>query len=148
MSVPKKHHFVPQFLLRNFADDRGQLTVHRTDQHREYGANVRDLGHRNFGHSLFWPDREPDHVSLESMMADIEGAASTAIEDLRAGRTRMVNAGQREVLSFLIALQWMRSRFLLTALRRGLLGRDTPVDVSNRSRPAQHRDQRAGAVGS
>jgi Protein of unknown function (DUF4238) len=133
MSVPKKHHFVPQFLLRNFADDRGQLAVYRTDQQREYGANVRDLGHRNFGHSLFWPNREPDHVSLESQMADIEGAAAAAIVELRAARTRTVSTHQREVLSFLIALQWTRSRFLLTALRRGVLGRETPMDESNRS---------------
>jgi Protein of unknown function (DUF4238) len=133
MSVPKKHHYVPQFLLRNFADERGQLVVHRTDQQREYGASVRDLGHRNFGHSLFWPNREPDHVSLESMMADIEGAAAAVVVDLRAARERTVSARQREVLSFLIALQWTRSRFLLMVVRRAVLGRDTPMDESNRS---------------
>jgi hypothetical protein len=133
MSVPKKHHFVPQFLLRNFADDRGQLVVYRTDQQREYGANVKDLGHRNFGHSLFWPNREPDHTSLESMMSDIEGAAAVAVEDLGSARTPTVSTDQREVLSFLIALQWTRSRFLLTVLRREVLGRDTPIDESNRS---------------
>jgi Protein of unknown function (DUF4238) len=133
MSVPKKHHYVPQFLLRNFADDRGQLIVHRTDQQREYGSNVRDLGHRNLGHSLFWPNREPDHASLESMMADIESAAATAVGDLRAIRTRTVSADQREVLSFLIALQWTRSRFVMIVVRRDVLGRDTPMDESNRS---------------
>ena len=133
MSEPKKHHYVPQFLLRNFADDHGQLVVYRTDQQREYGSNVRDLGHRNLGHSLFRPDREPDHVSLESRMADIEGAAATAVGDLRAVRTRTVSADQREVLSFLIALQWTRSRFVLMVVRRDVLGRDTPMDESNRS---------------
>lgn len=133
MSVPKKHHYVPQFLLRNFADDRGQLVVHRTDQRREYGASVRDLGHRNFGHSLFWPNREPDHVSLESRMADIEGSAATVVEGLRTARTRTVNADQQEVLSFLIALQWARSRFVLMVVRRDVLGRDTLMDESNRS---------------
>ena len=133
MSVPKKHHYVPQFLLRNFADDRGQLVVHRTDQQREYGSNVRDLGHRNLGHSLFLPNRKPDHASLESRMADIEGAAATAVGDLRTVRARTVSADQREVLSFLIALQWTRSRFVLMVVRRDLLGRDTPMDESNRS---------------
>jgi hypothetical protein len=102
MSVPKKHHYVPQFLLRNFADDRGQLVVHRTDQQREYGSNVRDLGHRNLGHSLFWPNREPDHASLESRMADIEGAAATAVGDLRPVRTRTVSADQREVRRYFL----------------------------------------------
>jgi hypothetical protein len=44
-----------------------------------------------------------------------------------------VSADQREVLSFLIALQWTRSRFVLMVVRRDLLGRDTPMDESNRS---------------
>lgn len=74
MSVPKKHHYVPQFLLRIFADTPDQLMVHRADRNQEYQANVGDLGHRNLGHSLYWPDREPDHVSLETRMTEIEGA--------------------------------------------------------------------------
>jgi hypothetical protein len=41
-----------------------------------------------------------------------------------------VSADQREVLSFLIALQWTRSRFLLTVVRRDVPGRDTPMDES------------------
>jgi hypothetical protein len=66
-------------------------------------------------------------------MADIEGAAATAVGDLRTVRTSTVSADQREVLSFLIALQWTRSRFVLKVVRRDVLGRDTPMDESNRS---------------
>lgn len=133
MSVPKKHHYVPQFLLRHFADPSGQLVVHRTDVDRTYRASVRDLGHRNFGHSLFWPNREPDHVSLEARMTSIEGAAATVVTELRGSRTRSVTPEQREVLGFLIALQWARSRFLLMVVRREVLGRDTPVEGTHRS---------------
>lgn len=133
MSVPKKHHFVPQFLLRNFADENEQLVVHRTDMKRDYHASVRDLGHRTFGHSLFWPNREPDHVSLEERMTSSEGAAATVVTQLRARRTRSVTPAQREVLGFLIALQWARSRFLLMVVRREVLGRDTPIEGTNRS---------------
>jgi hypothetical protein len=67
------------------------------------------------------------------MMSDIEGAAASAVEDLGSTRTGTVSTDQREVLSFLIALQWTRSRFLLTVLQRQVLGRDTPIDESNRS---------------
>jgi hypothetical protein len=38
MSTPKKHHFIPQFLLRNFTDHRGPLVIYPTDQERVYGA--------------------------------------------------------------------------------------------------------------
>jgi hypothetical protein len=132
-STPKKHHHVPQFLLRNFADEHGQLAVHRTDQERQYRAAVRDLGHTTFGHSLFRPNREPDHVTLEARMSDIEGTAATATTELRESPARTVTDHQREALSFLIALQWMRSRFHLAVLRRHVLGPDTPIDDTNRS---------------
>lgn len=66
-------------------------------------------------------------------MSDIEGAAAAVITDLRTARTRTINTEGRETLSFLIALQWMRSRFALTAVRRTILGRDTPIVESNRS---------------
>jgi hypothetical protein len=133
VSVPKKHHFVPKFLLRNFADTRGQLIVHRMDQHKSYPTNVVNIGHQNFGHSLFWPDREPDHVSLEARMNAIEDAAATVITRLRQSTARTLTDEEREVLGFLIALQWSRSRFLLMVMRRHVLGRDTPIDNTNRS---------------
>lgn len=133
MSIPKKHHYVPQFLLRNFADTNGQVQVHRADVERRYRASVRDLGHRNFGHSLFWPNREPDHASLETRMTSIEGAAASVVTELRSNRTRSTTVDQRETLGFLIALQWARSRFLLMVVRRDILGRDTPAEGPNRS---------------
>jgi hypothetical protein len=132
MSEPKKHHYVPQFLLRLFADDRGRLLIHRTDRVASYPASVRDVGHTNLGHSLFWPSREPDHVTLEQGMSQIEGAAAEVIKTLRSTTARTVSESQREVLGFLISLQWARSRFLLTTVRRSVTG-DVPVDDSNRS---------------
>ena len=55
------------------------------------------------------------------------------IAGLRGARTCTINTEQREALSFLVALQWTRSRFVLTVVRRAVLGRDTPMDDSNRS---------------
>jgi hypothetical protein len=138
MSAPKKHHYVPQFLLQHFAADRGRLQIHRmdrqaSDQQASYPANVRDVGQTNQGHSLYWPDREPDHATLEMGMSEIEGAAAEVIRALRSSTTRTITEAQREVLGFLIALQWARSRFLLTTLRRTTLGPDVPVDDTNRS---------------
>jgi len=133
MSAPKKHHYVPQFLLQHFATSRGQLQIHRTDRQASYTANVRDVGHTNQGHSLYWPDREPDHDTLEKGMNEIEGAVAEVIRALRSSTTRTITEEQREVLGFLIALQWARSRFLLATLRRSTVGPDFPVDDTNRS---------------
>lgn len=133
MAAPKKHHYVPQFLLRNFGNDKGRLHVKRTDHDREYLAHVRDLGHTNFGHTLYRPDREPDHVSIEAGMCEIEGAAAKVISEIRVNKSRRIPDGGREVLGFLIALQWVRSRFLLDLLDASVHDPEKPVDELGKS---------------
>ncbi|WP_081761955.1 DUF4238 domain-containing protein [Saccharomonospora piscinae] len=128
MSVPRKHHYVPQFLLLRFADARGRLSVHRMTEQRAYKSNVRDIGHTNFGHTLYWPGVDPDHSFMETGMSDIEGAAATVSESLRNSRTRNVTPENREVLGFLIALQWARSRFHLNNLVTSVMGTASPSD--------------------
>jgi len=110
---PKKHHFVPQFLLERFSGPGGKLLVHKYMADRQFTSNVTDVGHRNHGHTLYWPGKEPDHVSLESAMASIEGEAATAISELSVSRRREVPAELREPLAWLMALQYQRSRFLM-----------------------------------
>jgi hypothetical protein len=66
-------------------------------------------------------------------MNEIEGASATVITRLRQSTARTLTAEEREVLGFLIALQWTRSRFLLMVMRRHVLGRDASIDDTNRS---------------
>ncbi|MEU5383225.1 DUF4238 domain-containing protein [Kitasatospora cineracea] len=109
---PKKHHFVPQFLLRRFADAGNRLVVHRIADERQFATKVTDIGHRNLGHSIYRPGREPDHHSMEAWMAQLEGDAATAIEELAKRRDRSVPDEARIALAWLMALQWQRSQFL------------------------------------
>jgi len=109
----KKHHFVPQFLVRRFADQKGRLIVHRVSAQQQFGSTVRNLGHRNNGHTLYRPDQEPDHATLESAMAEIEGEAATAVRDLDESRNRSISPETQRALAWFLALQWQRSRFLL-----------------------------------
>ncbi|WP_229070481.1 DUF4238 domain-containing protein [Actinoplanes sp. DH11] len=115
---PKKHHFVPQFQLEYFADDRRRLAVHRLNREGPHLASVTDVGHRNLGHTLYRPGKEPDHVTLEKGMSEIEGAAASVIRELVGSSAREPNAEQREVLAWLIALQWQRHRLLLDLLHQ------------------------------
>ena len=130
MAEAKKHHYVPQFLLRRFADTGERLLVVRTDADRQYVGSVRDVGHENQGHTLFWPDRAPDRTSLEARMADLEGAANQVVDELLSTRTRVLSDEQRETLAFFVALQWSRSRFLLALVRRKVLDGEPPEEVA------------------
>jgi hypothetical protein len=76
VSTPKKHHFVPQFLLRGFADEKGSLVVHGLNPATRYVSKIRDIGHENDGHALFRRDGTIDRESLEAAMGQIEGDAA------------------------------------------------------------------------
>ncbi|MEV7405801.1 DUF4238 domain-containing protein [Streptomyces sp. NPDC091267] len=75
----EKHHFVPLFLLHRFAGPKGQLVARQVMSERRFPISVRALGHRNFGHSICRPGQEPDHVSMEAAMGNIEGGAATVV---------------------------------------------------------------------
>lgn len=134
MSVPQKHHYVPQFLLRRFADNNKKLLVHRTDiEETPRWAPVRKLGQTVEGHTLHWPGREPDHTSLEAGMGSIESAVGKVIASLVSNKGCTLSEEAREVFGFFIAMQWYRSRFLLELLHRSVLDPDAPVDELARS---------------
>lgn len=44
VGVSKKHHFVPQVLLRRFADSKKRLAVHLLDGEGSFPASVNDVG--------------------------------------------------------------------------------------------------------
>ncbi|MCX5327841.1 DUF4238 domain-containing protein [Streptomyces sp. NBC_00140] len=121
---PKKHHFIPQFLLQHFAGQRAKLVIHQVMSERRFNSTVRDVGHRNLGHSVYWPGREPDHVSMEAAMCDIEGEAATAVRELMQDRARAIPNYARHALAWLLALQWPRSRFLMHVLAKGIGAED------------------------
>lgn len=79
MSTPKKHHFVPQFLLRGFTDEKGFLVVHALEPATEYKSTVGGTGHQNDGHTLYLRDGTGDRLTLEREMSQIEANAGRSI---------------------------------------------------------------------
>lgn len=114
MSEPRKHHFVPQFILKNFGDERGRLVVHPMLAERHYPSTVRDVGHQNDGHTMYRRDGTIDRKSLEGAMSRIEGEASTAVCELVDGAE--LDRDRQWILAWFLALQWHRSRYLLDAV--------------------------------
>ncbi|SFN48200.1 Protein of unknown function [Actinomadura madurae] len=112
MANAKKHHFVPQFLLRRFADTNEKLIVHRLGARESFISTVRNVGHRNLGHTVVRPGQEPDHTSMETAMSLVEGEAASAIAKLDSIRLRRVPDEFRSPIAWFLALQWYRNRFL------------------------------------
>ncbi|MFC5001305.1 DUF4238 domain-containing protein [Dactylosporangium cerinum] len=121
---------MPQFLLELFADRQRRLTVYRLKATGPHIASIRDVGHRNLGHTIYMPGRNPDHETLEKGMSEIEGAAASVIRDLLASRKSELSPEHREVLSWFIALQWQRHRMLLDLVRVKVL-QDHPMQPTD-----------------
>ena len=121
MGVSKKHHYVPQFLLRHFSDPSEQLQVHRILDDIDYRSAVGNLGHRNNGHTLYWPNRPANPDILEHRMADLEGHTASVVAAVRHSRSNTVNDEWKLDLAWFLALQWRRHRFLLDLVRDAAL---------------------------
>ncbi|WP_158625718.1 DUF4238 domain-containing protein [Corallococcus carmarthensis] len=108
MGEPIKHHYVPQFYLKRFADAKGQLkVVERRPPCRKYVSNVKDVAAERLFYRL--ETAEGDSLQLEKTLSEIEGECREAISDLLA--SSFPPAVQvRETVGFFVALQWLRGR--------------------------------------
>lgn len=107
-SRAKKQHFVPQFLLRNFAfNNKSQL--HAFDKHtdREFIISVGDAAAQS---GFYEFALEEETVSLEGTLASLEGASSEVIQNIVATEslTNLTDA-DRVTLALFICVQQSRS---------------------------------------
>lgn len=109
--VPKKHHYVPQMLLRRFTHD-GRLwywSIERDEKPRP--SRPTEIAHVNQGHTVITRDGSKDHDSLERAMSDIEGAASRVITQIEQNESLNTLCDEQIVpLAWLASLQQARSR--------------------------------------
>lgn len=88
MSLPKRHHFIPEFVLRNFADADGRLWFHRPD----FGLEVIPTSPKNLFvegnlNTLIGENGEKD-VRIERLFSRLEGMAGEIFPSiLNAART-------------------------------------------------------------
>jgi hypothetical protein len=115
MSTPKRHHYVPQFYLRRFADRSGRLWVWERDTDRTFQAAPPSLAAENSFYRLdLYADQDP--VAMERQFAEIEYDVARItgqwIEGIRAGEPAEklpVPAPNRESFSLFLALQFLRT---------------------------------------
>jgi hypothetical protein len=108
MSQQKRHHYVPQFYLRRFANARGQLRVYRTHSHSEPLMTTVKNAAVKTGFYKIDLSGPGDPMSLEKLLSGIEGKAAAAIARL-AGGAIPPSRIDRDVLSMYIALQLVRT---------------------------------------
>ncbi|MGO8149684.1 DUF4238 domain-containing protein [Rhizobium leguminosarum] len=113
MNTPKRHHFVPQMLLRRFCDQTGRLWY--------YNKKAPHIGVASgapqalFFEKHFYTVEENGvrDTSLETYFSHLEGQANTVIEKIctagRAGRQPKLTISEKRVWDLFLYFQWKRT---------------------------------------
>jgi len=116
MGRPKKHHYVPQFLLRNFARMGGtRLYVFDKQTDRVFLASVADVAAENRLYEFSLGDLT---ATIEPSLADFESKAAGVLREVLSNDSLAdLTVYQRVVLSGLVAQLLLRSPQQRAAMR-------------------------------
>jgi Protein of unknown function (DUF4238) len=107
---PRRHHIVPRFYLRRFADEKERLVaVDLANPTKRKPVSVNDAAVEKDFYTVIDDTGSPS-VAVERLLAHIEGWASPAIERASFGVLFPPQPNDRAALSLLIALQLVRGR--------------------------------------
>ncbi len=106
-ALPKKHHYVPQFLLKNFASsEREQIHVYDKRTEKTFCTHVRNVAAENGLYDLQLPS---GIVSAESSLSTVECAAANVINKLLANQNIQSLSGEDKIiLGLFTAVQMVR----------------------------------------
>ena len=112
-TTPKRHHFIPQMLIKRFVDKNGKLHCYRKNS-PENGIFIADpknvFVERNL-HTMIDRDGNKD-VNLEYWFSELEGDANKIIEKIvteaRQGIRPFLPFEDRRILDLFFYYQWKR----------------------------------------
>ncbi|MEP0942232.1 MAG: DUF4238 domain-containing protein [Rhizobiaceae bacterium] len=85
MSKVKRQHYVPQFLLKRFADDGGRLSVYVRSKGLTFRSRPDGMAFQRYYNAAKKDSGELDTQTVEKELSRIEGAGSAAVRDLLEG---------------------------------------------------------------
>lgn len=105
MNRPKRHHYVPQFYLNNFADKQGMIWVYdrKTKEYRQ--QSVKDTAVQNNYYRMRLKGGGQTN-ELEGFFSQLEGFACTVMGKLERGAS--LTEEERENIAAFMAFQMMR----------------------------------------
>ena len=112
MSTPKRHHYIPQMLLRRFVSEDGKLYCCRKEEPSKIFLTTPK---KVFLESDLYMQRD-EHgkmdTSVERGFSDLEGKANEVIEKIvgaaRSGMNPGLTLGEKEIWDEFLCKQWRR----------------------------------------
>ena len=119
MSDSKKHHFVPQSLLKNFYGRDGQIFVFDKVQQKSFPTSSENVGHENYFNSI---EVDGEKVNFENFYQQIDSDQATLFRKI----TSFENAWDLTEDEI-----WKLAYFTLVQMHRTKLTRTSIVEFSN-----------------
>ena len=113
MNLPRRHHTIPEFLLRNFTDSSGSNYYFRktADDRRIIKTSPRNVFVERDVNSTIGADGQLD-PAFEEHLSKLDGLASAAIakilHSIRGDQLPALNSNDRIVLNYFVCRQWTR----------------------------------------
>lgn len=103
-----RQHYVPQFLLRNFTDEKGHVWVLDKQTDKVWPSSPANVAVRCGFYDL--PSPRATGSSLDPLLQDLESRASEVVADLLGLRTLQgIEARSRLTMAYFVAAQMMRT---------------------------------------
>lgn len=121
MSIPKRHHYVPRFILANFVDCGGKLWVRRVNGGTVWSAVPEDVYVERHRYSSVDPagNRDPE---LEKAYSVLEGLTKPIVDQLlaagRSGRPPVITVAEKAVWDEFLYHQMKRVPAAMAALEK------------------------------
>lgn len=107
----KNQHYVPQFLLRRFADEQQRVNVYDKHHRKAFVSSTRNVASENQFYDLKIGDAE---LALEPVMTEIENAALADLNSIvEIGTISQLAADSKANIVFFMGTQMVRTRAAL-----------------------------------
>lgn len=126
MDNPKRQHYIPQMLLKHFADDKGQFWFFEKDapKRQVQKRNIKSAFRKKNVYTFTNPDGSRNY-STEHALSELESAADPVvckiIEHGRDGKPPSLTSTERDVWGWFFVTLWKRSPDEAAQLISGLL---------------------------
>jgi hypothetical protein len=109
VAEPRRHHLVPQFYMRSFANAKEQVRVIERSTGNEFTAKTANVFVERDYYTTSSVYADDDHGLIEGLYFKVEGVAAPIFEQLRDGEFPLGGQDRAEFASFM-ALQESRGR--------------------------------------
>jgi hypothetical protein len=100
MNIPKRHHYLPQFYLKNFTDDNGLLWVFDREKNEYRQQLPKDTAIKGYYYAFKGKDGRK-HTEIENFFSVIEGKTKPIL--IKLDKKESINTEEKEILAIFIS---------------------------------------------